>query len=130
MMDITTLFYALGGVVVGWMLQVITAEIRERREIRRAVSTSAAKCLARLKKMEMARLKSKDSVFIDEKGHLGSDSDEFLQAIARRSKISDHEMSIYKRISELLIGVIEEDSIDKCITELIDDVQHKITYSA
>ena len=133
-MDARTLLFSLiltlAGVVIGWFLQVITTEIRERREIRRSVSTAAAACLARLKKMQIARENSKNQVFLDEKSHLGHDSDKFLQALSRRSKIENDELKIYENIAELLIGVPKEDYINEHISKLIKSLQELIIYAA
>lgn len=132
-MDARTLLFSLiltlAGVVIGWFLQVITTEIRERREIRRSVSTAAA-CLARLKKMQIARENSKNQVFLDEKAHLGHDSDKFLQALSHRSKIENDELEIYENIAELLIGVPKEDYINEHISKLIKSLQELIIYAA
>jgi len=133
-MDARTLLFSLiltlAGVVIGWFLQVITTEIRERREIRRSVSTAAAACLARLKKMQIARENSKNQVFLDEKAHLGHDSDKFLQALSHRSKIENDELEIYENIAELLIGVPKEDYINEHISKLIKSLQELIIYAA
>jgi hypothetical protein len=133
-MDSKTLLFSLiltlSGVVIGWLLQVITTEIRERREIQRTVSKAAAACLARLKKMQIARENSKDQVFLDEKNHLGQDSDDLLQALARRSKIKNDELKIYEDLGELLIGVPEDNKIDGQISKLIEGLQKMIIYAA
>ena len=133
-MDSSTLLYSLvltlSGVVAGWTLQILTSEIKERREIRRSVSMTAATCLGRLKKMQMARQNSDDQVFMDEKKHLGQDSDRFLQASSRRSKIDQKEMSIYDDLCVLLIGVPKEEAIDDQISSLIIGVQDLIIYAA
>jgi chaperonin cofactor prefoldin len=133
-MDTKTLLYSLiltlAGVVIGWLLQVITTEIRERREIQRAVSSAAASCLARLKKMQIAREYSKAQIFQDEKYHLGADSDDLLQALSRRSKIMNDELGIYEDIGELLVEVPEEDKIDEHISQLIQGLQKMIIFAA
>ena len=133
-MDTKTLLFSLiltlAGVVIGWLLQVITSEIRERREIQRAVSSAAATCLARLKKMQIAREYSKAQVFQDEKSHLGPDSDDLIQALSRRAKIMKDELGIYEKIGELLIGVQEDNEIDEHISKLIQGLQKMIIYAA
>jgi len=133
-MDASTLLYslilALSGVVVGWLLQLLTSEYKERREIHRSVSMAAAACLGRLKKMLMAKQKGNNRIFDDEMHHLGHDSDRYLQAVSRRSKIKMDEMQIYERLSGLLIGVEKEELIVDQITNLMEDVRGMIIYAA
>ena len=133
-MDASTLLYslilALSGVVVGWLLQLLTSEIRERREIRRSVSMAAAGCLGRLKKMQMASQKGNDQIFNDEIHHLGHDSDRYLQALSRRSKIKQNEMKIYEGLSELLVGMEKEEMIVDQLSKLVDEVKELIIYAA
>ena len=125
-----SLVLALSGVIVGWFLQLLTSEIREKREIRRSVSMAAARCLGRLKKMLLARQNGLNQIFLDEKNLLGHDSDVFLQALSRRSKINKNEMKIYDGLSALLIGVKKEQPIDDQISKLIDSVKELILYAA
>ena len=127
---LNSLIFALSGVVVGWLLQLLTSEIKERREIHRSVSMAAAAIFGRLKKMLMAKQKGDNQIFNDEKYHLGQDSDRFLQAISRRSKIKLGEMEIYEELSALLIGVEPEEFIVDRITKLIEDVKQLIIYAA
>ena len=133
-MESSTLIYslilALSGVVAGWLLQLLTSEIQERREVRRSASMAAATCLGRLKKMLMAKQNGDNRIFDDEKHHLGHDSDRFLQALSRRSKIKQSEMKIYEELCKLLIGVEKEEVIIDQITALIDDVKELIIYAA
>lgn len=133
-MDASTLLYslilALSGVVVGWLLQLLTSEIKERREIHRSVSMAAAAIFGRLMKMLMAKQKGDNQIFNDEKYHLGQDSDRFLQAISRRSKIKQGEMKIYEELSALLIGVEPEEFIVDQIIKLVEDVKQLIIYAA
>ena len=106
-----------------------TSEVRERREIRRSVSMAAATCFGRLKKMQMARQNSDNKIFMNEKYQVGHDSDRFLQALSRRSKIKPKEMSIYENLGALLIGVPKEDALDSFISALIEEVQTIIIYA-
>ena len=129
-MDARSLVLALSGVIVGWFLQLLTSEIRERREIRRSVSMAAARCLGRLKKMLLAKQNGDNQIFLDEKKHLGHDSDNFLQALSRRSKIKKDEMKIYDGLSALLIGLTKTEPIEDQITRLINDVKEMILYAA
>ena len=127
---LSSLIFALSGVIVGWVLQLLTSEMRERREIRRSVSMAAAACFGRLKKMLMAKQIGDDQVFNDEKYNLGHDADRFLQAITHRSKIKQSEMKIYEDISALLIGVETEESVVDQISKLVEDVKQLIIYAA
>jgi hypothetical protein len=127
---LNSLIFALSGVVVGWLLQLLTSEIKERREIHRSVSMAAAAIFGRLKKMLMAKQKGDNQIFNDEKYHLGQDSDRFLQALSRRNKIKQGEMKIYEELSALLIGIEPEEYIVDQITKLIEDVKQLIIYAA
>jgi hypothetical protein len=127
---IGSLALTLAGVLTGWLLQMLSSEWRERREVRRSASTAAATCLGRLKKMQIARDHSRDQVFADERAFLGSDADRFLQAVSRRQAINRGEISIFERMGALLVGVPTEDEIDDYITALIEDLQGIIVYGA
>lgn len=76
--------------------------------------------------MQIARQHSNNQVFLDEKAHLGYDSDRFLQALSRRRRIRTKEMSIYENMGALLIGVPKEDALDGHISMFIVDVQEMI----
>lgn len=80
--------------------------------------------------MQMARQKSREKIFKDEKMHLAPDADNFLQALSRRSEIDQKEMTIYNKLSSIVIEVTEEESLDDHISNLIDDVQDLIIYAA
>lgn len=86
--------------------------------------------LGRLLKMQTARKNSNQKIFQDEKYHLGADSDNFLRAISNRPILDESDLSLYLRISEILIDATPEEELDHHVESLITDLRTKVLDSS
>jgi len=76
--------------------------------------------------MQTARKNPNQKIIQDENYHLGADSDIFLRAISNRPMLDESDLSLYLRISEILIEDIPEEEFDYHVENLTTDLRTKV----
>ncbi len=115
-----------GGVLItlmGWNIQKRMLQQQSEEHANRLICSMSTLCSERIKKMLLAYKQRDAETYKVEKYLLGGDADRYLMAIARRTRISETELGLFRRMNELMRFPITENSLSDRLVALCDALE-------